>query len=231
MGVFFSLLFVDLADGQIYTRKISAEEIRERLDGFVREQCDNDNIVKYEILNIQMPNNLYVPDGNYKIILTRNSVTEPKGHVLVKLQIVHDGKIIKTGTVNFLLRCWEKVVIANRTIEKNKIIEMGWVRTDTVETTSLRPGYVTDINTVLGNVAAGFLRKGDLVYDRDIENLPVIRKGAVVDLVYVRGTIKIVLRVKALEDGAIGENIRVLNLQNKKRMQVKVINSLQVVLP
>lgn len=58
-----------------------------------------------------------------------------------------------------------------------------------------------------------------------IEPAPVISKGDKVTLVFRSKHLKLTVPVESLEDGGIGQNITVRNLQSKRKIVATVINA------
>jgi flagella basal body P-ring formation protein FlgA len=53
---------------------------------------------------------------------------------------------------------------------------------------------------------------------------PLIKRGQVVDAVYEEGSLRISLKVQSLEDGALGQTVRVINPKTRRELSGKVQN-------
>jgi flagella basal body P-ring formation protein FlgA len=52
----------------------------------------------------------------------------------------------------------------------------------------------------------------------------VIKRGQIVDAVYEEGALRISLKVESLEDGALGQTVRVVNPKTRRELYGKVLN-------
>jgi flagella basal body P-ring formation protein FlgA len=57
---------------------------------------------------------------------------------------------------------------------------------------------------------------------------PVVRKGQVVEVVAQSGMLAISMKAMALESGAMGDQIRLRNLENRREINGEVINENKV---
>ncbi len=68
------------------------------------------------------------------------------------------------------------------------------------------------------------------VLNRSVRVRPVIRRGQVVDGVYQDGSLSISLKVETLEDGLLGQTVRVRNPKTKRELYGKVQNEQTVLI-
>ena len=64
-----------------------------------------------------------------------------------------------------------------------------------------------------------------VIYTSDLDQLPLIAKGAQVMLVYQRGTVRLEVPAEAIADGAAGQLLAVRNLQSKTIVKALVQDS------
>lgn len=81
---------------------------------------------------------------------------------------------------------------------------------------------VTDVADIVGMAAKRSLRPGVPVRERDVQEPVIVAKGASVSLVYRTEFMVLTAGGKALEDGAMGSIIRVLNSQSKIVVEARV---------
>ena len=65
---------------------------------------------------------------------------------------------------------------------------------------------------------------GRLVYERSVVMKPVLKRGGLAKAVVSVGSLKVSTKVKALEDGAPGEVVRVQNVRTRKELIGEVID-------
>ena len=71
---------------------------------------------------------------------------------------------------------------------------------------------------------------GRPLLNHSIRVRPLIQRGRVVEAIYQDGTLSISLKVEALEDGALGQTVRVRNPKTKREIYGKVQNEQTVLL-
>ena len=55
--------------------------------------------------------------------------------------------------------------------------------------------------------------------------MTAVRRGAVVNLVYARGAVRLVVKAEALADGGTGDTVPVRNLQTKKQVYAEIVDA------
>lgn len=111
------------------------------------------------------------------------------------------------------------------TIEKSDVI---WkqVRKDTVGR-----NVITARDGVVGQAARRYLSPGQPLQIDDVEAPKIIRKGAIVTIVYKIANLELTAKARANEDGAYNDTIRVVNIRSKRTIEAIVRSPTQVVIP
>ena len=71
---------------------------------------------------------------------------------------------------------------------------------------------------------------GQPVLNHSVRQKPIIQRGAMVDGIFQDGALSISLKVELLEDGLLGQNVRVRNPKTKRELHGKVQNDQTVVI-
>jgi len=207
---------------QPFSRKISPNEIEKKINAYLLQTFQNSSVIRYEILNLKTPSNLLVKDPNYDLVVSTANISLPRGNTVFTLQLIENSEIKRTATVNCMVKTWERVFRASRNFKNGEVISAMTVIPDTVETSRLKPGYITRISRIENTVTTRRIRHNDIIYDRNIKPKPVIRKGDKIKLIFDDGSLKITVQAKSLGEGAIGDEIYVKNLQSGKRLKAKI---------
>ena len=79
-------------------------------------------------------------------------------------------------------------------------------------------GLIRSASVLADTEARRTIRAGEPLSLRDIQPLSILKKGDLVQLIYERGPIKLVVNAKALNNAAKGETVRLQNLQSNRSM-------------
>lgn len=88
----------------------------------------------------------------------------------------------------------------------------------------LRPGTITDDAALIGKAPRRTISPGRAIRSEELIALPVVHKGDRVTMKYQSGGIEINAIGEALEDGAIGETVRVRNQESRIVVQTEVVS-------
>jgi flagellar basal body P-ring formation protein FlgA len=97
--------------------------------------------------------------------------------------------------------------------------DIQWVR---VPATRVSQNIIDNANDLIGFTPRRGIRPGELIRRSDVEPPRLVEKGAIVSITYVIANMSLSSRGRALEDGALGETIRVLNERSHRTIDVEV---------
>ncbi len=115
-----------------------------------------------------------------------------------------------------------QIPVLSRSLEKDEKITTSDIAYIGIEERKLRRGYVTDENALIGKVAARGIAAGKPVMPSLLASEKVISKGAMVTAIYKSELLQLSDSVLAMEDGAVGEVIRLKNTNSNKVIHGKV---------
>jgi flagellar basal body P-ring formation protein FlgA len=127
-------------------------------------------------------------------------------------------------------KIWHDVLVAGATLSRGQPLAGADVRVerrdllltrDCVTPETVANGsyeFVTSVST------------GQLITGRALRVRPAITRGTIVDGLVADGAMTISLKVEVLEDGVVGQNLRVRNLKTRREMLGKVQNEQTIVL-
>ncbi len=122
------------------------------------------------------------------------------------------------------------VVVAQLPVQRGQTLTSSDVKTETrwIESESLRP--LTTLRSVVGRSAARRLQVGDLIEQDRIEAQRLIRRGQVVTVRCLSGSLVLKTTARAMEDGTLGEKIEVRNEKTRRQYRVTVTGAQQAVM-
>ena len=167
--------------------------------------------------DIEINANSPVPDG--KIIDPTSIIAGTQG---VTLRFKDEDGRVKSLPVR--LTWFQNVVIASRNINKGDKLTSGNLITRRIKIT--KPGiYASNLNEVLGFTADKKFKQGEPVIVSSISSPRIIKKGRAVKILARLNGARAVADGILLEDGAVGDWVKVRRADNKKAVfRAKIIN-------
>lgn len=123
------------------------------------------------------------------------------------------------------------VLTARYALQKGDVLNAGNVVSRLDDISRLRSGYVTDIQLLQGQTLRRSISAGTVLNSGLVERTSAIRKGDRIAIVSGTGGFNITVSGTAMEDGAVGENIRVKNSSSGKTLTGTVYGADKVVVP
>lgn len=118
--------------------------------------------------------------------------------------------------VPLTIEIYDNVVVAARNLGRGSIIGEDDLRYLRVDTSSLPPGYVVDKNRVLGMELRRAARDGSYLVLSSLEAPQVVNKGDSVLLEARQSALTVAAKGTALDNGQVGEQIKVRNNQSER---------------
>ncbi|MBU2548531.1 MAG: flagellar basal body P-ring formation chaperone FlgA [Proteobacteria bacterium] len=134
------------------------------------------------------------------------------------------GRIRATGQINLLV----SAVVPVRRIERGYRIQAEDLKTVQVSLARVKKGSLTDPASAVGLTTRSRLSPGQPVKASDLFRDSVIERGDMVTIVAESGPIRVSTLGQAKQDGAVGDQIAVLNMSSKKIIKAEVAGPDQV---
>jgi len=200
-------------------RVITGEDLKNRVVAFLTPRA-RDLGGDVEFKNFQLPRQIFFPNAYDKLVIGLKGDLKP-GRNQLKLQgLTSDGKAVfrKGGTV--FINVWKAVPVAAKPMNRYERVTKEKVSFQRVnlaykaETWDGTGGPWRMVRT---------LGRGQLFTKSHLERIPLIEKGERVDLVYKGKKVQLTLKVEALGEGNMGQQVAVRNLQSKKTILATVV--------
>ena len=111
--------------------------------------------------------------------------------------------------------------------ERIAAADLGWIR---VAPDRVRPSSLTEAGQLIGSEARRPLQRGRVLSERDLQPSRLVVRGRPVELVYTRPGLQLQALGVAQADGALGDVVRVVNLDSRQQLQGVVVGPDQVAL-
>ncbi len=136
------------------------------------------------------------------------------------------GNLVKTIPINIHILIYENVLMATDTITYGKNIDASNTKLEKKEISR----YFDKVVTNLPNdaVASKNIVKGSMIQKSFIKNKAIIEKNQDVDIVFQGRGVQIIIRGRALNEGAIGDRIMVRSDKYNKVYSAKIDSNSRV---
>lgn len=124
-----------------------------------------------------------------------------------------------------------EVPIVSHSVNRGDVIRASDLTFVRVREDSLRRDIITDADLVIGMAPRQSLRNGQMVSSSDLQKPVAVQRGALVTMVLKYGTMALSTQGRTLEQGSIGDTIRVTNTHSNQTVQAKVESSDTVSVP
>jgi flagella basal body P-ring formation protein FlgA len=147
----------------------------------------------------------------------------------------------KSGRMNIMVQCskpvawkvfvsakkeyYQSVVIANRALSKGDLLLKHDLRYQKIKMTHHMKAVATDIKQVLFSTPKHFIREKSIIYLRD---LCMVCRGDKVQVLAGNEFFSVYLDAQALNNGMLGENIRLKNMQSHRIFMAQIIGRQKV---
>ncbi len=202
--------------------KLGSDEVTEALQNeFVEQGVDGE--VEIEIFggksSFDLPNAKVA-----KILFSNFSVDEEQNRFTTDAEIFADGKPVEKTELVGRYFVMAEVWLPVRDIMRDEIIKADDLEIKKMRSNRLREDDVISQNQLVGKQAVRTIKAGKPVSKRDIREEIVIRKGQNVLAVYNHKGLQITAKLEALEDGAKGNKIKLLNTKSQKEIFGEVVD-------
>jgi len=204
---------------------ISREEIKRAVSNFIYANIPYDKD-RVKIRKIEVDSDVTLPKGNvsYRIEPLRNA--EFSGKVPFPIHFTVNGLFQKRILAMAEISVLTNVVVARKSLRRHGRIEEDDIELKEKDLSKTRSNIITDPEEVLGKRAKRSIAAGTILRPDLIEYPPMVKRGDVVLVVANSAGLRITaLGVVSEREGRLGEKIKVENLDSKKNIYARVLDS------
>ena len=129
------------------------------------------------------------------------------------------------------IRVFENVVVSQVSVPRNTVLSASRLALREVETSALNYTFFRDIAQVAGTTTTRPIQANNIVYTNMVKASAAVRKGDSVVIRAVAGNLVVRMKGLALQEGAVGEQIQVRNVQSHRIIRAIVTGPGQVEVP
>ncbi len=168
-----------------------------------------------EWTEFRLPPYIFLTHGQQRVNLEPGSVAP--GRVTFRFVIQEaDGTVVRRAAGAAFLNLWVEVPAASRPLNQGDSLhvhDITFTRVNAAHLTAMPWDGKGGPWQMVRSVGIG-----QTIYSTDLIGVAMVRKGAIVNLIYAKGNVRIEVKAESLADGAPGTIIPVRNLQSKKQV-------------
>jgi len=157
---------------------------------------------------VRMPAPEIVPAGQLELRVKPGPRTIGRGRNYVPVEILTDGHAYRVVSVPVLVRMIAKVPVSSRAVARNEILDSSNIVWEEREVTLLPDDIVIEelASTCIASVP---IPQGAVLRRQWLSEPPAIKSGNEVEVVVTSGAIRVTDKGIAIQDGQVGEKIKV----------------------
>lgn len=144
------------------------------------------------------------------------------GNISVKAQC-DNGKVWSVH-VPAQVTIYREIAIAGRDIARGEVISHTHIDTNLVNVSSIRQAFLSEAEAVIGKEAKRNISKGEPFRTALLDAPTAVKRGELVTLESLAGSIKVSSAGTAMADGRVGQKIRVRNNSSERIISGVVIS-------
>ncbi|WP_205342454.1 flagellar basal body P-ring formation chaperone FlgA [Denitrificimonas caeni] len=208
---------------------ISAESTQQQIIGtsqaFLEEitsqyLADNTITGRHSVTIGRLDPRLRLPACSIPLQASLESPAQPVGRVTIRVRCDSNAPwtIFVPGHVNL----YREVAIALRSLPRNSVVQAADVQLSERDVSSLRQGYILNLENVIGQKTTRPMQPNQVVSANYLKAAAAINKGDEVVISAQGSSMFVRMPGTALEEGAIGQQIRVRNTRSKRIVHARV---------
>jgi len=191
-----------------------AETLEEYLtDEIIKDYALDSAYVSISILRNSLPP---VDVSEYDVKAYPMTQAEPRGRFPMRVELFRDGEMVERGSVSLDVRRYADLLAPAQNIRRHELIHEGMFERKRFDVTSFSDVMLSDPSQLEGCRAAQNLQAGKHVSMRRIEKIPDVEYNSPVTIIGKSRMFEIRARGTSLENGVIGESVRVKNDDSNK---------------
>lgn len=167
---------------------------------------------------------LELPDGDVEIKLNTSLRDAFVQRTIVRVMFYVDGQYKRAVGVPVTLALYENVWVATEPISRDDAITAGNVYVARRDISKFAGTAARSSNDLIDTRVKKTFSTGDILDHRFIEKTPIVVRNSLVEIVFKSNTVAISISGEAMENGQMGDIIRVKSPQFKKEYRGQIID-------
>jgi flagella basal body P-ring formation protein FlgA len=171
---------------------------------------------------ISVPGPVRLPQGIIHEEVRNRRIGDYEGDVSLLVFLWVDGALVRKVPVTGRVSIAREVIKAARKIHVGEVIAEKDLQRVEERQLATKDDMLTSMDQIVGKRAIRSIESGQRFTRRMIEDLPLVKSGERVIIMAENERIRITAIGSALEDGAVGEQVRVINITSGKEISATV---------
>jgi len=206
---------------------ISKNEIKNIVLNYLDEKMPWEKTM-VSIQDIQISDKVVLPKGNITYKVVPPSKTKYLGTTPLSVYFLVNGKNKKRVWVTAYIKVMIEVVVTRKPLGRYKVISEKDIHLKSTNLAKLPSNVITRCEDVLGKRTKRAIDSNVTLRSDLIELPPLVKNGDIVRIVIESDGLKITALGKVKEKGRRGEMIKVINVDSRKAIYARVVNSSSV---
>ena len=164
---------------------------------------------------------------DWEVVLSAVPAQGIRSRFLLGCELRVQGQKVAEWHLNLRAELWRRVVVATRRIERQSSLARDLVEWRDVDVLALGSSPLESMEAVSMYQLVRTAEAGKVILWKDIKDRPLVLRNSVVEVVAEEGRMRISMKGKALEEGVMGQVIRIRNMQTRNDFQAEVIGENQ----
>ncbi len=187
---------------------VRAEELREAVRAYL-VQREGEAVERTELSFRSVPDSIGITATAYDLRVGMGSSTRARGPVGFVVEVVVGGQTVHRCLVTAVIRSFDTVLVADRTILRAVTPVAEDVRRLRIETTGIDRALVSALDDLMGQRTRRVITRGNILYRDMFEGVPLVRQGSPVSVRVTSGSVSVTAEGVACQDGRFGECIEI----------------------
>jgi flagella basal body P-ring formation protein FlgA len=141
----------------------------------------------------------------------------------IDVTVRRDGDVVQIVPMMVTVSFAHPVVVARRGINAKAAVQPDDVQVIDMTFTQFSQIGLSNAAEAIGQRAKRFIAAGDTIHARNLEPVPIVHRGQIVQVHSLEGGVKIVTAAKAMQSGAYGASIELRSHDGRRRMITAVV--------
>lgn len=178
-----------------------------------------------------VPDSIGVQAAAFSLRVGMGSSNRARGPMSFVVEVVASEQTIHRCMVTAVIRTFDTVLVADRTIARGTSLTSADLRRFRVETTGIERPLLTELTLLAGKRTRRMIVRGSMIYADMFEDVPLVYQGSSVRVLVRSGSVNITTEGTACQDGHAGELIEVSVRGKAGRLKARVEDDCTVAVP
>jgi flagella basal body P-ring formation protein FlgA len=165
-----------------------------------------------------------VPDEALALRVIDLPNTGISGNFIVRCELKCGEETVGAWQINVNAKIWREVWVARTALLRGQALQNADIGQERRDLLTFKEGLTQLPPDMASYDIAENLIGGSILTVRSLKQRPIIKRGKTLDALVQDGSMQILVKVEALEDGLPGQTVRVRNIKSRREFRGKVQN-------